>query len=75
MPIDTEIQEIVREAANQGAELVLDALNLGDRDRDLINLVINATVYLATEPTASFDEMVDANFSDSSAEVRAWWDW
>lgn len=66
------IDQIVSDAANGAAELMLDGLDLGDRDTDLLNLFVNATVHLAGHPHADLDEIIEANYSDSPKEVRGW---
>ncbi|MGW7434701.1 hypothetical protein [Streptomyces sp. NPDC054849] len=63
-------------AANGGADLVLDGLDLGDRDRDLINLVVNAIVTVAEDPQVDdLDSVIETNYDESPEDVRNWWDW
>lgn len=70
----TEAEEAIQEHANAGADLVIDALDLGDRDTDLINLVVNAACHVSEQPEASFDAMVRAKYDTDPNEVRDWWD-
>ncbi|MFD8597728.1 hypothetical protein ACFV1L_22260 [Kitasatospora sp. NPDC059646] len=60
---------------NGAADLVLDALDLGERDNDLINLVVNATGAMIDNPDVTFDEMVIEQYSATPEELRGWWDW
>lgn len=69
--------ELVQHAVNAGADLILGELDLGDRDNDLINLVVNAAVYLVENPDGSFEDMISENWGEetSADDVRGWWDW
>lgn len=68
-------RERVSEAVNEGADTILDALDLGERDRDLVNLAVNAGLECLDRPGATFEEVVEANFTESPDEIRGWWDW
>ncbi|MFE7463082.1 hypothetical protein ACFU6R_03120 [Streptomyces sp. NPDC057499] len=66
----------VAHVANQGADLVVGGPDLGDRDGDLINLVVNAIVTAAQDPqVADLDAAIEAQYETSPEEVRSWWDW
>lgn len=71
----------VSRAANDGADLVTGGLDLGERDTDLINVVVNATLSLLQHPEMSLDDVLNANWEpdddhETAAEmVRSWWDW
>lgn len=65
----------VAAAVNAGADCIRDALDVGDRDTDLINLVVNAALTFLDQPEADFDAVVGANYEASAREVRGWWDW
>ncbi|MCS0601121.1 hypothetical protein NX794_07735 [Streptomyces sp. LP11] len=68
--------EQLTDAANGGADLVLDGLDLGDRDRDLINLVVNAIVTVGEDPLVDdLDTVIETQYETSPEEVRSWWDW
>lgn len=71
----------VSRAANDGADLVTGGLDLGDRDRDLINIVVNAILSLLKNPAMTLDDVLNENWQadgddETAAEmVRSWWDW
>lgn len=64
----------VAQAVNAGADLVRDSLPTGDRDADLINLVVNAALTLLDAPGLSLDDVIRACYETEPAEVRGWWD-
>jgi hypothetical protein len=64
----------VFEGVNAGASLFRDALNLGDRDDDLLILVVNTALTRLDQPDEDFDDVVNANYTDTPSEVREWWD-
>lgn len=66
-------REQVSEAVNVGADLVRDDLDVGDRDIDLINLVVNAALTLLDEPSLSLDDVIKRCYDAEPAEVRGWW--
>ncbi|WP_205327050.1 hypothetical protein [Glycomyces sp. YM15] len=66
----------VSTAVNAGADTIKDALELGERDADLINLIVNAALTCLDRPDASFDDVVNENYGETTPEdVRGWWDW
>ena len=66
----------VTNAINAGADTIRDALDLGERDTDLVNLVVNAAVTSLEQPGSTFDDIVNANYTDDTPDdVRGWWDW
>ncbi|MFC9974278.1 hypothetical protein ACFVH6_25580 [Spirillospora sp. NPDC127200] len=67
--------EMVSRFVNDGADMILGELDLGDRDNDLINLVVNATCFLAENGEGHFSDMVRANYDIEPDEIRGWWDW
>lgn len=67
--------EHITQAVNNGADAVKDALDLGERDTDLINLVVNAAITCLDNLDADFDQVVTANYEATPSEVRDWWDW
>ena len=73
----TYTYEQVSTAVNAGADLVTDGLaGLGDMERDLVNLVVNAALTVLEQPRVrTFDGVVRRCYSDSPREVRRWWDW
>jgi hypothetical protein len=74
-PSMTYTRNRVSESVNAGADIIRDALSLGDRDGALINLVVNAALTCLDEPDADFDDVVNANHAESPDQVRDWWDW
>jgi hypothetical protein len=68
-------REQVEQAVNAGADLVRDDLPAGERDTDLINLVVNAALTLLDNPGLSLDQVMDGSYDGGAAEVRSWWDW
>lgn len=65
-----EVQDI---AASAG-ELVCDALDLGERDRDLIGIVVNAIRVRLGEPGADLDTVLKQSYPTfTPGEIRSWW--
>ncbi|OLF13489.1 hypothetical protein [Actinophytocola xanthii] len=60
-------------AVHAGADLVQDELDLGERDQDLIHLIVNAATMHLDNPDVSFDDVVRATFDRPPAAVRGWW--
>lgn len=59
-------------ALNSSADMLERELLLGERDQDLINLMVNATLARLDDPAVPFEDMVSENFS-LPREVRGWW--
>ncbi|MEU3599645.1 hypothetical protein ABZ714_13105 [Streptomyces sp. NPDC006798] len=70
-------KERIEQAVNEGADVVLDGLDLGDRDRDLLGLTVCAIVYQIFHPApgSELDDVIREHYEDSPEEVRKWWDW
>ncbi|MFD9819061.1 hypothetical protein [Streptomyces violascens] len=69
-------REQVSDAINQGADVILDALSLGEPETDAINLVVNAALTCLTAPGSSFEDVLRENYGNETAEeVRSWWGW
>jgi hypothetical protein len=66
-------REEVSRAVNAGADLVRDGLPTGDRDSDLLNLVVNAALTLLDEPGLDLDEVIRRCYEVEPAVVRGWW--
>lgn len=62
-------------AVNTGADAITAALDLSDRDTDVVNLIVNAIITCIDHPDANFDDIVTTNYSETPDQVRAWWDW
>ncbi|MFD4020664.1 hypothetical protein [Streptomyces sindenensis] len=63
-------------AVNEGADTVIDSLELGEPETDAINLAANAAIACLEKPGISFEEMVENNYSvDTPDEIRSWWGW
>lgn len=66
--------EQVSKAVNAGADLVQDGLGLtGDRDWDLINLLVNAAIVKLENESADLDDVIRECFEADPEEVRGWW--
>lgn len=63
----------VSEAVNAGADLVTSDIGDGERDTDLVNLVVNAIMTVLDSPDVSLDDVIESNYSVSPEEVRSWW--
>lgn len=64
------------DAVHRGADRVIEELQLGERDIDLINLVRAAISTTLVQPEAPLDDAITEHFSHSAQEVRSWWsDW
>lgn len=64
-------REQISRAVNAGAELVVAALLLGERDEDLIDLVVNAALSKLDNPEVDLDAVVHEHYSE---DPRGWWD-
>lgn len=65
--------EEVLDAINAGSDLVIDAIEVTDRDLDLINFVTAAICTRLHSPTATLDDVVTENWG-STNDPRGWWD-
>jgi hypothetical protein len=65
----------ISEALSSAAELVRTdgGLAAGEREADLIGLVVNAALTLLEQPAVSLDEVMDACYEGGAAQVRSWW--
>lgn len=55
-----------------GADLVKRGLDLGERDCDLIDIVLNAIRDVDENPDISLDNSI-RNHGDIPSKVRGWW--
>lgn len=71
----TYTEEQISTAVNAGADLVSDELDLGDRDTDLLGIVVNAVMTLLKDPTADLDKVIAENyqFEEEDENPRKWW--
>ncbi|MFJ6183747.1 hypothetical protein [Streptomyces sp. NPDC092295] len=61
-------------ALNAGADLVIDGLDLGERDGDLKGLIISAVLTVLDAPRVDdLDEVLRRNYTTPPEEVRDWW--
>ncbi|MFF4927420.1 hypothetical protein ACFY2H_00645 [Streptomyces griseofuscus] len=69
--------ERIEELVNSGADIVLDELDLGDRDRDLLGLAVVSMIHLLREDKsgAELDDVIRCHYEDTPQQVRGWWDW
>ena len=72
--MSTYTRDQVQQAANDAAELIIcdGRLGVGDRETNLINLVVNTAVTLLEKPGTSLDEVMDTCYDGGSAQVRSW---
>ncbi|MCG8926635.1 hypothetical protein [Lentzea sp. CC55] len=63
----------VRDAVNNGSDLVRTALDLGDRDDDLLNLVVNAVMSVLEDPNTDLDSAIEENYQLDPSVVLSWW--
>lgn len=68
----TFTRDQVSAAVNAGAEMVLDVVDNDERDTDLVNLVVNATLTLLIEPSADLDDVIAENYEATPDKVRGW---
>ncbi|MER7316241.1 hypothetical protein [Streptomyces halstedii] len=68
-------EEQIRTAVNQGADMVLGSISIGEPEEDAINLVVNAALTCLAKPGASFAEMVEENYGETVEEIGSWWGW
>lgn len=63
----------ISEATGEAADLVKAELRLGERDSDLIDLVVNTVRTRLDRPNADFAEVVAQHYRESADEIRGWW--
>ncbi|WP_125738137.1 hypothetical protein [Amycolatopsis sp. WAC 04197] len=68
-------REQVKQAVNDGRDLVDRELRLADSDDDLLDLVVNAILTRLDNPEVDFDGVVEECYLASPATVRSWWHW
>jgi hypothetical protein len=71
---ETYSRDEISHAVNAGADLVLTEFDLGDRDMDVLNLVVNAALTVLDKPDATMNDVAECCYSESLDEIRAWWD-
>jgi 3-hydroxy-3-methylglutaryl CoA synthase len=67
-------REQIFEAVNAGAGLVIDEFALGERDEDIVNLVVNAAMTVLDKPDADMAYVVEECYSEPLEEIKDWWD-
>ncbi|MFI5867765.1 hypothetical protein [Streptomyces sp. NPDC051546] len=66
----------VSTAINKGADLVIEALGLGEGPEvDAINLVVNSAIRCLENPGIGFAEVVKTCYDESVEEILGWWGW
>lgn len=60
-------------ALHAGADLIQSELDLGERDEDLIGLVVEAALSCLDDPDTSLDHVVRDTYDYPPDEVRGWW--
>lgn len=70
----TFIRGQVSQAVNEGADLVIEGLELDERDTDLVNLVVNAVMARldAGNGALDLDDVIRESYDEDPAEVRGW---
>lgn len=63
----------VSAAVNAAADLIENELDLGERDHDLLDLVVKAVRACLDDRGVSFDQMVEDNYDHEPDTVRGWW--
>jgi hypothetical protein len=53
--------------------LLVNALDLGERDVDLIGLFQNAMATIRNNPEATFNQVIADHYTESAETVRGWW--
>ncbi|MFF3555348.1 hypothetical protein ACFYXL_18335 [Streptomyces tsukubensis] len=70
-------QERIEQAVNEGADLVIADLDLGDRDMDLLGLAVVTIIdrTFTGKPEDGLDDVIRRNYQDVTPEdVRSWMD-
>ena len=60
-------------AIADGAKIISGALALGERDADLSCLITSAIHTALTNPTATFDDVIDDHYFDPPEVIKSWW--
>lgn len=63
----------IEKALVTAEDLLVEALNLGERDVDLIGLLQNAVLSALENPGTSFSAMVGTHYSETPDEILDWW--
>lgn len=63
----------VEKALVTAEDLLVQELDLGERDVDLIGLLQNAVLTALDDPAAPFNDVIRAHYSETSDEIREWW--
>ncbi|MBD0689635.1 hypothetical protein [Streptomyces sp. CBMA123] len=71
--MSTYTRNAVSKAILDAADLVIEELNGGERDTDLLSVVVNAALTILDDPDASFRQIVEECYSIEEAELRSWW--
>lgn len=72
-PVYVWTREDISNAVNNGVDLVADELAGGERDMDLMNMVVNAVMTLLENPNYTLDEVIEECYGEDPEEVRSWW--
>ncbi|MFD0407273.1 hypothetical protein [Kitasatospora sp. NPDC127116] len=71
--MSTYTRDAVSTAITDAADLVCEELNGGERDSDLLSVVVNAALTLLDNPNVSFREIIEECYSIEEKELRSWW--
>ncbi|RGD62442.1 hypothetical protein DR950_36010 [Kitasatospora xanthocidica] len=71
--MSTYTRSAISKSINDAADLVIEELNGGERDADLVSAVVNAALTMLDDPDASFRQIVEENYDIEESELRSWW--
>jgi hypothetical protein len=63
----------IEKALVAAEDLLVQELDLGERDVDLIGLLQNAVVSALEDPATSFNDVIRTHYSETPDEIREWW--
>ena len=72
----TYTRDEVIDLVSKAADLVSSDIYIcGEREVDVINLVVNATGSIMDYGELTLNDVMDENYKGGAATVRQWWDW
>jgi hypothetical protein len=63
----------VEKALVTAEDLLVQGLDLGERDVDLIGLLQNAVLTALEDSATSLDDVIRTHYSETPDQIREWW--
>ncbi|MFJ8041228.1 hypothetical protein ACIRBX_12050 [Kitasatospora sp. NPDC096147] len=65
-------RDSISDVLNLAADTIQNELDLGDRDGDLMNLLVNAAMTLLDDPFAGLEDVANRCYGEELKTVRGW---